>query len=160
MLVERLFFLTCTLREEIIYMDVILISFLVKELTIHSKIYGLAYGEEKFYVACVTEVKILNVKGESVHVIRVPNACIRQVCTDKGRLYFSDWNHNSIQVRGVATMLKNFIHNLVRFDHKRKWHVNSLQESVKVFCGLAFLDFRFCGFLFHRKQASRQRIPL
>lgn len=58
----------------------------------------MAYGEEKFYVACVTEVKILNLKGESVHVIRVPNACIRQVCTDKGRLMFSDWNHNSIQV--------------------------------------------------------------
>lgn len=130
-------------------MDVILISFLVKEITIHSKIYGLAYGEEKFYVACVTEVKILNLKGESVHVIRVPNACIRQVCTDKGRLYFSDWNHNSIQVRGVATMLKNYIHNLVSFDHKRKWHCNILQESVKVFCGLAFSDFRFCGVLFH-----------
>ena len=125
MLVERLFFLTCTLREEIIYMDVILISFLVKELTIHSKIYGLAYGEEKFYVACVTEVKILNLKGESVHVIRVPNACIRQVCTDKGRLFFSDWNHNSIQVRGVTTLLKDYIHILVSFDHKRKWHVNS-----------------------------------
>lgn len=108
-----------------IYMNVILISFLVKEITIHSKIYGLAYGEEKFYVACVTEVKILNLKGESVHVIRVPNACIRQVCTDKGRLFFSDWNHNSIQVRGVTTLLKNYIHILVSFDHKRKWHVNS-----------------------------------
>lgn len=72
----------------------------VKEITIHSKIYGVAYGEEKFYVACVTEVKILNLKGESVHVIRVPNACIRQVCTDKGRLMFSDWNHNSIQCFG------------------------------------------------------------
>lgn len=80
-----------------VYFDFSII--LVKEITIHSKIYGVAYGEEKFYVACVTEVKILNLKGESVHVIRVPNACIRQVCTDKGRLLFSDWNHNSIQVR-------------------------------------------------------------
>ena len=139
-----------------IYMDVILISFLVKELTVHSKIYGLAYGEEKFYVACVTEVKILNLKGESVHVIRVPNACIRQVCTDKGRLYFSDWNHNSIQVRGLATMLKNYIHNLVSFDHKRKCHLTRITEDVL----LAFSDFRFGGVLFHRKQASRQHITL